>query len=234
MQRRRGVIAVPQAIGQNIKRLRTEQSLTQQALASLLNVSPKTVSKWETGTGAPDISQVVPLALAFGVTTDEMLIGKPGVADDDADAGLSAAEMNVKAFAKIFDVYGVRLNTICEAAGVDEQTVRDVLVSGEFSKRFADAAETRRLGLILAFLSRLIEKFSEEKRLLIPTLCAKLSRENYITNETIARYAKLDPEVLDAYLSGYGSIPAKDEYSLVVVLFLLDGLLNREEAFPWG
>jgi transcriptional regulator with XRE-family HTH domain len=229
----KGVIAVPQAIGQNIKRLRTEQSLTQQALASILNVSPKTVSKWETGAGAPDISQLVPLSRAFDVTTDELLIGRPGAADADADSGLSAAEMNVKAFAKIFDVYGVRLNTICEAAGADEPTVRDVLVSGEFSKRFADAAETRRLGLILAFLSRLIEKFSEEKRLLIPTLCAKLSRENYITNETIAKYARLDPEALDAYLSGCGSLPANAEYSLVVVLFLLDGLLNREGAFPW-
>jgi transcriptional regulator with XRE-family HTH domain len=65
-----------QAIASNIKRLRLSRALTQEALAKMLNVSPKTISKWETGVGVPDISQLVPLALAFGVTTDELLFEK--------------------------------------------------------------------------------------------------------------------------------------------------------------
>ena len=43
-------------IGQLIQQLRKEKGFTQQQLADSLNVSNKTVSKWECGNGAPDIS----------------------------------------------------------------------------------------------------------------------------------------------------------------------------------
>jgi transcriptional regulator with XRE-family HTH domain len=55
--------------GGRYKRLRKERNLTQEELAELLNVSNKTVSKWESGSGLPDISQIVPLAAVFGVGT---------------------------------------------------------------------------------------------------------------------------------------------------------------------
>ncbi len=57
-------------MGQIIKRLRKEQNLTQEELAEQLNISAQAISKWENGTSMPDISQVVPLANLFGVTTD--------------------------------------------------------------------------------------------------------------------------------------------------------------------
>jgi len=43
-----------------------------QQLAEKLYVSFQTVSKWETGTTSPDLSQIVPLARLFGITTDEL------------------------------------------------------------------------------------------------------------------------------------------------------------------
>ncbi|MBQ8370348.1 MAG: helix-turn-helix transcriptional regulator [Clostridia bacterium] len=66
-----------ETIGQVIRRLRKEKDLTQEELAQLLNVSNQAVSKWECGDGMPDISQVVPLANVFGVTTD-VLFGMSG------------------------------------------------------------------------------------------------------------------------------------------------------------
>ena len=57
-----------------IKELRKEKHLSQEELAEQLNVSPQAVSKWETDTSLPDISQVVPIAHFFGVSTD-MLFG---------------------------------------------------------------------------------------------------------------------------------------------------------------
>lgn len=60
------------SIGQNIKRLRREHDLTQEELAELIGVSAQAVSKWENENGLPDISQIVPLASVFGVTTDEI------------------------------------------------------------------------------------------------------------------------------------------------------------------
>ena len=60
------------SIGQNIKKYRKEKSYTQRELADLIGVSVQAVSKWETDTGAPDISQVVPLASALDISTDAL------------------------------------------------------------------------------------------------------------------------------------------------------------------
>lgn len=63
--------------GQTIKSLREGKSYTQLQLASILNVSDKTVSKWETGKGLPDISLLEPLSKALGVSVAELFSGKP-------------------------------------------------------------------------------------------------------------------------------------------------------------
>lgn len=57
-------------IGQTIKKLRKERNLTQEELAEQLNVTYQAISKWENETGLPDISQIVPIASVFGVSTD--------------------------------------------------------------------------------------------------------------------------------------------------------------------
>ena len=61
--------------GASIKRLRERRGLTQQQLADKMTVSDKTVSKWETGRGYPDISLVEPLAAALGVSIIELFSG---------------------------------------------------------------------------------------------------------------------------------------------------------------
>lgn len=63
--------------GATVKALRERQALTQSALADRLGVTPKAVSKWETGRGLPDISLLEPLAQALGVSVIELLQGKP-------------------------------------------------------------------------------------------------------------------------------------------------------------
>lgn len=45
--------------GKIIKELREKQQLTQLELANIIGVSDKTISKWETGKGLPDISLIV-------------------------------------------------------------------------------------------------------------------------------------------------------------------------------
>lgn len=60
------------SIGQNIKKYRKEKGYTQRELADLVGVSVQSISKWETDAGAPDISQVVPLASALDISTDAL------------------------------------------------------------------------------------------------------------------------------------------------------------------
>ncbi|MGN0736436.1 MAG: helix-turn-helix domain-containing protein [Anaerovoracaceae bacterium] len=59
--------------GTKIADLRKDKGLTQAQLADLLNISNKTVSRWETGEGYPEITLLAPLARALGVTVDELL-----------------------------------------------------------------------------------------------------------------------------------------------------------------
>ena len=73
-----------ETMGQIIRRLRKECGFTQEELAEQLNVTFQAISKWENDSGMPDISQVVPLAHVFGVSTD-ILFGTQAQ-NDDAEA----------------------------------------------------------------------------------------------------------------------------------------------------
>lgn len=62
--------------GKFIAAMRKEQGLTQRQLADSLNISDKTVSKWETGKGLPEVALMVPLCDALHITVNELLCGQ--------------------------------------------------------------------------------------------------------------------------------------------------------------
>lgn len=61
--------------GAVIRELREQHKMTQLQLAERLGVSDKTISKWETGKGYPDISLLEPIAHAFRISVTELLSG---------------------------------------------------------------------------------------------------------------------------------------------------------------
>jgi len=61
--------------GAAIRSLREKNNLTQRELADKLGVSDKTVSKWETAKGYPDITLLEPIAKAFGISVTELISG---------------------------------------------------------------------------------------------------------------------------------------------------------------
>lgn len=63
-------------IGKLIAALRKANGMTQKDLAEKLNVSDKTVSRWEREDGAPDLSLIPVIAEIFDVTCDELLRGE--------------------------------------------------------------------------------------------------------------------------------------------------------------
>ena len=65
-----------QKIGSFLKELRKEKNLTQEELAEKLNVSGRTVSRWETGSNMPDISMLVELAEFYDVSIPEIINGE--------------------------------------------------------------------------------------------------------------------------------------------------------------
>lgn len=61
--------------GAVIKKLREKNNMTQSQLAEKLSVSAKTISKWETAKGYPDITLLEPIANALSVSITELISG---------------------------------------------------------------------------------------------------------------------------------------------------------------
>ncbi len=63
--------------GKTIKELREKRKLTQKELAEIINVSDKTISKWETEKGLPDIAIIEDLAKALGTSSEDFPVLSP-------------------------------------------------------------------------------------------------------------------------------------------------------------
>ena len=63
-------------IGSFLKQLRKEKGITQEQLAEALNVSNRTVSRWETGNNMPDISILVDIADYYNISIPEIIAGE--------------------------------------------------------------------------------------------------------------------------------------------------------------
>ena len=62
-------------VGSLIYKLRKEKNMTQKQIADLLNISDKTVSKWERGLGCPDVSILTNLSKIFDINIEKILLG---------------------------------------------------------------------------------------------------------------------------------------------------------------
>ena len=62
--------------GKFIAKTRKAQGLTQKQLADILEISDKTVSKWECGKGLPEVSLMLPLCSALNITVNDLLSGE--------------------------------------------------------------------------------------------------------------------------------------------------------------
>lgn len=80
--------------GNTIKQLRERKKLTQAELADKLDVSSKTISKWETAKGLPDISLLEPLSAVLGVSVLELMSGD-AVINQNKSANLLRSKLYV-------------------------------------------------------------------------------------------------------------------------------------------
>ncbi len=60
------------AFGENLKRLRIAKNFTQEQAAQLLNISPKSLSRWECGSTMPDVMMLPEIARLYCVTVDDL------------------------------------------------------------------------------------------------------------------------------------------------------------------
>ena len=61
------------SFAENLKQLRKERGLSQEALAELLDVSRQAVSKWELGEGYPEVEKLLYLAQTLNISLDALM-----------------------------------------------------------------------------------------------------------------------------------------------------------------
>ncbi len=96
-------------VSKNIKKLRTEKGITQEALAEKINVTRQTVSSWETGRTQPDIEMLELLAKTFGTGIEEVIYG------EKRNVGLEAPKSDKR---KIMNIVFATLGSLLSATGV--------------------------------------------------------------------------------------------------------------------
>jgi transcriptional regulator with XRE-family HTH domain len=72
--------------GELIRKKRLEKGLTQEELAEQINVTQKTVSRWENGTNLPDLSLLGTLSETLGISVGNLLEGKEEQYEPDCHA----------------------------------------------------------------------------------------------------------------------------------------------------
>ena len=92
--------------GQFLKTLRKEKQITQEALAEILHVSNRTVSRWETGSNMPDISLLVELAEFYQVSITEIIDGERKSEKMNQETKMTAMEKR-KIISVLLMIFGV-------------------------------------------------------------------------------------------------------------------------------
>ena len=99
--------------GKIIKELREGKNLTQIELANMLNVSDKTISKWETGKGLPDITLIEPLSKALNVSVIELMNGEYITNQNKSSNMLKSSFSVCPICGNIIHTMGENINSCC-------------------------------------------------------------------------------------------------------------------------
>ena len=99
--------------GKIIKKLREKENLTQNELAKIINVSDKTISKWETEKGMPDISLIKPLAKALKVSVIELMNGEYIINNNKSSNMLKSSFCVCPICGNIIHTMGENINSCC-------------------------------------------------------------------------------------------------------------------------
>ncbi len=157
-------------IGKFLKELRKEKGITQEKLAEKLNVSGRSVSRWETGSNMPDISLLVEIADYYDVDVRELIDGerKSEMMNEEtrevADKMATYAgreKNNLLRFVQICGIAGIVLSILALVL----QTITyepDLRRSGAIFATFAVFIMTC---VITLYVTGILQKISEHKKL---------------------------------------------------------------------
>lgn len=163
-------------IGKRIRELRYVRNLTQEELAQNLNITAQSVSKWENGIGMPDISQVVPIAHFFGVSTDYLFGIEGNVITDeitliiDNATAKSSYREEYAVLKEALERYPGDVRLLCELLSCGKCLISDAEELTE-QERVTVFEESERAGKLILSYSKDIFILNETVKWLIKLYC---------------------------------------------------------------
>ena len=108
-------------INEQIKHLRKSNNLTQEELAEKLNVSRQAITKWESGLGTPDISNIEAIAKLFNISIDELLNN-----EDIKTDNVSRTEFDIFS-EKDFEIRFDNINSLDITLGPSDKVIAEIM-----------------------------------------------------------------------------------------------------------
>lgn len=118
-------------IGAFIREMRKEQGMTQEQLAEKLDVSQKSISRWENGKTMPDLSLYEPLCEALGVQVSELLYAKRMSNDEKVVQGEKTA-LNLITTKSQLETFGIFTELLILVGIIISITLTKVLATTTF------------------------------------------------------------------------------------------------------
>lgn len=145
-----------ETFGQRFQRLRKNANLTQEDVATKLNITAQAISKWENDASAPDISVLVELSDILGVTLNELL-GKQvetQLLPEQQRKNINSMFFRIKVFSKEGDKVNINIPLALAKLYVDSGAEmpqiqgKDILSQIDFKQLF-DLVERGVIGKII-------------------------------------------------------------------------------------
>lgn len=138
--------------GSFLKELRKGKNLSQEQLAEKLNVTGRTVSRWETGTNMPDISILIELAEFYEISIPEIIDGERRSYSMNEEVKETALKVSdYEAFKDQNVRYSLFLFTVIALAGIGMFAAVTLLDLGKVSVTYEGLAQAG-LSVSIAFL----------------------------------------------------------------------------------
>ncbi len=162
-----------------LKELRKEKGITQEALAEKLNVSGRTVSRWETGSNLPDISLLVAIADLYDVDVREIIEGerKSGMNEELRDVANKMADYAGNEKSKIMKwiqaigfvgVFILTVSVVFQCISFDDSLFRRGTL-------IATCVSLVIMVIITLYVSGVLEKLTKKKGILVAVKAATIS-----------------------------------------------------------
>lgn len=161
-----------------LKQLRKQRGLTQEQVATALNVSSSAVSMWETGEREPNISVLIRLCKLLNCSIDELVLSEHELSSciDEKDTTAMFSDFRIKA-KKLLKERRLSYALLSNLIGIEESTIKGFMCGASNSRRVAENIADV-LGYKLVYSNRKYELIFNDNEQLYTDITEQVTIDN--------------------------------------------------------